>query len=102
MTVHADDDDLFNKMADTAKRLNLKGHYVGALRASMRLIYGPGDLEGHLGNVSHTMLLYKVTSFYTYRTLFRTDDTTSLTLRGCSHQRRQLTKGNGSEITVAF
>jgi hypothetical protein len=50
VTVHADDDDLFNKMADTAKRLNLKGHYVGALRASMRLIYGPGDLEGHLGN----------------------------------------------------
>jgi len=52
VTVHIDDDELFNKMAETAKRLNLKGHFVGALPQSMRLIYGPGDLEGHLGTVS--------------------------------------------------
>lgn len=46
-TVHFDDDVIYEKMKQTANALNLKGHYLVA--DTSKLIYGPGDIEGHLG-----------------------------------------------------
>lgn len=46
-TVHFDDDVIYEKMKQTAMALNLKGHYLVA--DTSRLMYGPGDIEGHLG-----------------------------------------------------
>lgn len=47
-TVHFDDDAIYDKMKQTALALNLKGHYLVA--DTSRLMYGPGDIEGHLGS----------------------------------------------------
>ena len=47
-SVHFDDDVIYEKMKKTALALNLKGHYLVA--DTSRLMYGPGDIEGHLGN----------------------------------------------------
>ena len=46
-SVHFDDDTIYEKMKATALALNLKGHYLVA--DTSRLMYGPGDIEGHLG-----------------------------------------------------
>lgn len=46
-SVHFDDDELYEKMKKTALALNLKGHYLVA--DTSKLIYGPGDIEGHYG-----------------------------------------------------
>lgn len=46
-TVHKDNPELNQKMEDAAKRMNLKGHYTGV--RIPKLIYGPGDIEGHIG-----------------------------------------------------
>ncbi|KAL6071990.1 lysine (K)-specific demethylase 2Aa isoform X4 [Balamuthia mandrillaris] len=43
-TVHNNDAALYNKVKKVAKRLNLKPHIV-----NYATLYGPGDLEGHLG-----------------------------------------------------
>lgn len=46
-TVHADNEELNNLLRAAAKRLNLKGHTVGL--KDKKTIFGPGDLEAHLG-----------------------------------------------------
>jgi hypothetical protein len=48
-TVHAEDEELNRLMKAAARRLNLKGHTVGLKKESKKTIYGPGDLEAHLG-----------------------------------------------------
>jgi len=56
-SVHFDDDALYEKMKRTAQNLNLKGHYLVADPSKM--IYGPGDIEGHLGDdLLHYVLDY--------------------------------------------
>ena len=53
-TVHKDDQTLNSLMETAGKMLNLADHNVGGQR-----IYGPGDIEGHLG----TDKLYYVLDF---------------------------------------
>jgi hypothetical protein len=70
-TVHADVEEMNELMQQAARKLNLKGHIVGdkapilslllcsfflyfcvpcaSELTSVQLIYGPGDIEGHLG-----------------------------------------------------
>jgi len=45
-TLHFDDPVAVEKMKEAGQRLNLKGHRVGQ---NTQLIYGPGDIECHLG-----------------------------------------------------
>ena len=47
-TIHASDDVMNQKMKTVARILNLKGHYVASGRQKVK-IYGPADVEGHLG-----------------------------------------------------
>lgn len=42
-------------MEQAAKSMNIKGHYVGSDQE--KLIYGPGDIEGHLGSDGRFYLL---------------------------------------------
>jgi hypothetical protein len=56
MTVHADDPVLCDKMASAAKKLNIKGHWVG-MHQEKKYIYGPTDLEGHQGKDNRYYLL---------------------------------------------
>src|SRR3990167_2054175 len=46
ITVHKDCKELNKKMKDAAELLNLKGHRTGKRRV---MIFGPGDIEAHLG-----------------------------------------------------
>lgn len=50
--MHADNEELNEMMRTAAKRLNIKGHVTGHREESQKYIYGPGDIEGHLGHVS--------------------------------------------------
>lgn len=45
--VYAKNEQLNEKMQNAGKQLNLKGHKTGKLET---IIYGPGDIEGHLGH----------------------------------------------------
>jgi hypothetical protein len=47
-TIHADIEELNEKMQRAAERINLKGHVTGYAKHK-KMIYGPGDIEGHLG-----------------------------------------------------
>ena len=47
-SVHTDNARCNELMAQAGRRLNLKGHVVGA-GAQAKLLYGPGDIEVHLG-----------------------------------------------------
>eukprot|EP01117_Protostelium_nocturnum_P008758 TRINITY_DN313_c0_g1_i1.p1 TRINITY_DN313_c0_g1~~TRINITY_DN313_c0_g1_i1.p1 ORF type:complete len:1033 (-),score=371.42 TRINITY_DN313_c0_g1_i1:85-3183(-) len=49
VTVHASDPILNGKMRLAGKRLNLRGHITGVSGNEEKRIYGPGDIEGHLG-----------------------------------------------------
>lgn len=46
-TVHKDNSVLNRKMQEAATKMNLKGHLTGIRTPT--LIYGPGDIEGHIG-----------------------------------------------------
>lgn len=50
MNVHAEDEELNEKMELAGKRLGLCGHVTGTRQK--KVIYGPGDIEGHRGHVS--------------------------------------------------
>jgi hypothetical protein len=47
-TVHFDDDVMYEKMKKAATNLNLKGHFL--IADPSKLMYGPGDIEGHFGS----------------------------------------------------
>jgi len=49
VTIHADIPEINQKMEFVAKQLNLKGHMTGLRRDAKKMIYGPGDIEAHLG-----------------------------------------------------
>lgn len=46
-SVHLEDEKIYEKMKKTARRLNLKGHFLTA--NTEKMIWGPGDIEGHIG-----------------------------------------------------
>ncbi|PRP86399.1 hypothetical protein PROFUN_05318 [Planoprotostelium fungivorum] len=48
MNVHAEDEELNEKMELAGKRLGLCGHVTGTRQK--KVIYGPGDIEGHRGH----------------------------------------------------
>jgi hypothetical protein len=45
-------------MKAAAQKLNLKGHYVGLKHPSAKKVYGPADIECHLGKVSFFLFLF--------------------------------------------
>ncbi|PRP89297.1 hypothetical protein PROFUN_02171 [Planoprotostelium fungivorum] len=47
-TIHADDEVLNEKIEEACRRLNLRAHTSG-LREDKKVVYGPGDMEGHVG-----------------------------------------------------
>lgn len=47
-TIHADVEELNEKMQSAAERTNLKGHVTGHGK-NKKIVYGPGDIEAHLG-----------------------------------------------------
>eukprot|EP01119_Soliformovum_irregulare_P004749 TRINITY_DN1583_c0_g2_i2.p1 TRINITY_DN1583_c0_g2~~TRINITY_DN1583_c0_g2_i2.p1 ORF type:complete len:871 (-),score=219.97 TRINITY_DN1583_c0_g2_i2:150-2762(-) len=48
-SVHTDIPELNNMFQAAAGVLNLKGHVTGSVPGKKQIVYGPGDLEGHLG-----------------------------------------------------
>ena len=51
-----------SKMEEAANMLKVKGHRVGIFPHSRETIHGPGDIEGHVGQVS------KITQTITFST----------------------------------
>jgi len=43
-----------------AEKLNIKGHMCGRTATNKRFLYGPTDIEGHLGTVSSSSLVIDV------------------------------------------
>jgi len=44
-------DPYFNRMMEeAAKKLNIKGHFCGKDKESLKFLHGPTDIEGHLGS----------------------------------------------------
>jgi hypothetical protein len=43
------------------EKLNLEGHTTGAVKQS--LIYGPGDIEGHLGKAQFSLIFVLILCF---------------------------------------
>ena len=48
--VHADDTTLNQSMKQLMEANFLKGHFVGSNPNNRKFIYGPGDIEGHIGS----------------------------------------------------
>ncbi|PRP85028.1 hypothetical protein PROFUN_07316 [Planoprotostelium fungivorum] len=48
--VHMEDEELNEKMKLAGERLNLAGHVTGSSSDATKIIYGPGDIEGHRGH----------------------------------------------------
>jgi len=48
-TIHFDDPLINKKMKAAGQKLNLKGHYVGIKQPSTKKMWGPADIECHLG-----------------------------------------------------
>lgn len=53
--VHMEDEELNEKMKLAGERLNLAGHVTGSSSDATKIIYGPGDIEGHRGHVSRNL-----------------------------------------------
>ncbi|PRP80831.1 hypothetical protein PROFUN_11246 [Planoprotostelium fungivorum] len=49
-TVHDEDEELREKMRTVAERLYIRGHMTGHTPGDSKMIYGPGDIEGHRGH----------------------------------------------------
>lgn len=58
VTVHTRDETLNVLMKAAADRIHIRGHYTGL--SHKKLIYGPGDIEAHLG----TFLLFYYTTIH--------------------------------------
>ncbi|PRP86402.1 hypothetical protein PROFUN_05321 [Planoprotostelium fungivorum] len=49
-TVHASDPKMNELMQQAGRKMNLSGHVTGSARDPKKIIYGPGDIEGHRGH----------------------------------------------------
>ena len=52
--------ELSHAMRLAAEKLNIKGHMCGRTATNKRFLYGPTDIEGHLGTVSSSSLVIDV------------------------------------------
>ncbi len=54
--MYASDSQMNRMMESCARKMNIKGHWVG-LKNERKFIYGPTDIEGHIGTDGRRYLL---------------------------------------------